>query len=194
MPDDRLLIDRAKSGELDAFRELVERSRLDVYRLAYDLTGNRHDAEDLSQDVFLKAYRSIGSFRGDSKWSTWLYRITVNTCLDRRRKKSEQMMDYRDDIGTDEPAEGETMPNPSPDRIAESSMIQKRIEAALDALTPRERSVFVLRHYHDLSLKEIARSMGVSEGSVKSFLFRALQRLRKELSFYRSDIGLESEQ
>lgn len=195
MPDDRVLVERARLGELDAFRELVEGSRLNVYRLAYDLTGNRHDAEDLAQEVFLKAYRSLANFRGDAKWSTWLYRIAVNTCLDQRRKKSEQMMQYRDMADLEE-VEGRgdgAHPDPPPDRMAEAGIIRKRIEAALGSLTPRERAVFVLRHYHDLPLKEIAGSLGVSEGSVKSFLFRAIQRLRKELIFYRTDIGMENE-
>ena len=196
MPDEQALIERAKQGELDAFRELVEGSRMNVYRLAFDLTGNKHDAEDLSQEVFLKAFRSLASFRGDSKWSTWLYRITVNTNLDHRKKKSEQLMSYRDDITEEEPAAmADAQPaNPSPDRIAEGSLIQRRIEHALGRLSPRERAVFVLRHYHDLPLKQIAGSLRISEGAVKSFLFRAIQRLQKELAFYRVDIGMENEQ
>jgi len=84
--DEQLLIDRAQQGDRDSFRQLVERSNLYVYRLAYDLTGNRHDAEDVSQEVFIRAYRSLAGFRREAKWSTWLYRITVNLCLEHRRE------------------------------------------------------------------------------------------------------------
>jgi RNA polymerase sigma factor (sigma-70 family) len=94
--DEQLLIDRAQRGEMDAFRELVERSKIIVYRMAYDLTGNRHDAEDLSQEAYIRAYRSIGGFRGGSRWTTWLYRILVNLSHDRWRKESRRKLDYID--------------------------------------------------------------------------------------------------
>ncbi len=191
--DERLLIKRAKQGDMEAFHELVEFSKINVYRLAYDMVRNRHDAEDISQDVFLQAYRSLDRFRGDAKWSTWLYRITVNMCIDRGKSMKRKAVEYRDDIGTDGPSElhSRQAAVDLPDRSAESSMIQGHVEQALDALSSQERTVFVLRHYHDLPLKEIAASLSLAEGTVKSYLFRAVQRLQKELSFYRPDFGLE---
>lgn len=192
MTDEQLLIDRAQQGDGDAFRQLVERSNLNVYRLAYDLTGNRHDAEDVSQEVFVRAYRSLAGFRREAKWSTWLYRITVNLCLDHRDSQSRRPLEYRDNIDDDVPAKsGRTASGATPEKETEATMIQQHIELALGRLSPQERSVFVLRHYHDLPLKEIADSMHIAEGTVKSHLFRALQRLRRELAFYRSDLGLE---
>ena len=192
MTDEKLLIDRAQEGDRDAFRQLVERSNLNVYRLAYDMTGNRHDAEDLSQEVFVRAFRSLSLFRREAKWSTWIYRITVNLCLDHRDSKSRKRLEYRDSIDDDVAADSHhDNPGRTPEREAESRMIQENIERALDRLSPQERSVFVLRHYHDLPLKEIADTMQIAEGTVKSHLFRALQRLRLELSFYRKDLGLE---
>lgn len=194
MTDEHLLIERAQRGELHAFRELVERSKINVYRLAYDLTGSRHDAEDLSQDVFVKAYRSLHQFRHDAKWSTWLYRITVNTCMDRRKVKSFTQLSFHDDI--DEGVVAGAMKHSSsvsPEKSAEAGLIRQEIEKALDRLTAKERSVFVLRHYHDQSLKQISETLGISEGTVKSFLFRAIRRLQKTLAFYKKDFGLENQ-
>lgn len=194
MTDEQVLITRAQRGDTEAFRELVERSKINVYRLAYDMTGNRHDAEDLSQEVFVKAYRALPKFRSESKWSTWLYRITTNVCIDHKRSQS-KTMEYRDDLSNDEASSEPNHPlsSSNPERSAEASMIQENIEQALGQLAPQERSVFVLRHYHDLPLKEIAATMEISEGTVKSYLFRALQRLQRELAFYKKDLGLEGQ-
>jgi RNA polymerase sigma-70 factor (ECF subfamily) len=191
--DERLLIERAKQGDMEAFHELVEFSKINVYRLAYDMVRNRHDAEDVSQDVFLQAYRSLPAFRGDAKWGTWLYRITVNTCLDRNKSMTRKAVEFRDDIGSDGAHEASRRPHDGvqPDRSADSTIIQEHIERALETLSSQERTVFVLRHYHDLPLKQIAETLSVAEGTVKSYLFRAVHRLQKELAFYKSDLGLE---
>jgi RNA polymerase sigma-70 factor (ECF subfamily) len=193
--DERLLIERAKHGDMQAFRELVEQSKLKVFGLAYNLTGNRHDAEDLSQDVFVKAFRSLPKFRGDARWSTWLYRITVNTCMDHGRQKTNKSIETRYDCEGDDPPSGHHHDCNSipPDRKAASSMIQQHIESALNVLSPQERSVFVLRHYHDFSLKQIAQTLEIAEGTVKSYLFRAIQQLQQELSFYRNELGLDEQ-
>jgi len=193
--DERLLIERAQQGEMEAFRLLVERSKINVYRLAYDLTGNRHDAEDLSQDVFIKAFKSLRLFRGDAKWSTWLYRITINAAMDKKKSKAQKTMLMHDAFAAGN-AETEYAPSdeaPRPDRLTDAGLIRRNIERALEDLTTRERSVFVLRHYHDLSLRQIAETMDISEGTVKSFLFRAIRRLRKSLDFYKHEFGLEKE-
>lgn len=193
MTDERQLIERAQNGDFQAFRKLVERSQITTYRLAYDLTGNRQDAEDLSQETFIRAYRGLGGFRGDAKWSSWLHRITVNRFLDGKRGKLKDTVEYDDEMET---ATGmnpgpSSSPAPSPEKSAEAGVIQSHIENALRRLPPQERSVFVLRHYQDLPLKEIASVMDIAEGSVKVYLFRAVRRLQKELEFYRADFGLE---
>jgi len=95
--DEQVLIQRARIGEMSAFRELVEQYKKKIYYLSLDLTGNHHDAEDLSQEVFIKAYRSLKNFRGDAKFNSWLYRITVNTCISQRRKKSVAAMTLQED-------------------------------------------------------------------------------------------------
>ncbi len=190
MSEEQVLVQRARNGEIGAFRELVELYKKKIYYLSLDLTGNHHDAEDLSQEVFIKAYRSLKNFRGDAKFNSWLYRITVNTCISQRRKKSVSAMTLQEDFEIDSSPwdfnDGESSNNP--ERNAESGLIQQHIEQALQQLTPRERSVFVLRHYNDLPLKEIAQILKITEGTVKSMLFRAIQRLRKELSFYQEEI------
>jgi len=175
---------------MDAFRQLVESSKTKVYWIAYDLTGDRRDAEDLSQDVFIKVFHSLDGFRGDAKWSTWLYRITVNACLDYLKSPARKTMQLKNQTASEGlPAIVEPHEPLTPDRITESRMIQVNIERALDRLSPQERSVFVLRHYHDLPLKQIADTLSVAEGTVKSYLFRAIHRLQEELGFYRNEFG-----
>lgn len=194
MSDEQALVQRARNGETSAFRELVERYKKKIYYLSLDLTGNHHDAEDLSQEVFIKAYRSLKNFRGDAKFNSWLYRITVNTCISQKRKKSVSAMTLQDDFEGESSSQNFSQGGAThnPERLAEAGFMQQHIENALQQLTPRERSIFVLRHYNDLPLKEIAHILKISEGTVKSMLFRAIQRLQKELAFYREDFGLES--
>ena len=194
MDNEQILVERARRNDLQAFRQIVDRYKQTVYRIAYDMTGNRHDAEDVSQEVFLKAYRSIHQFRGAAKLSTWLYRITVNACYDHRSRKSFSVMKPHEDPEQ----QGEHTPmfqdnSHQPEQSAEARIMQEHIEQALQKLSPRERSIFVLRHYNDLPLKDIAVVLKISEGTVKSLLFRALKRLQKELAFYRSELGLEEQ-
>jgi len=189
---DQQRVTNAKAGDLEAFRAIFDGHKLSVFRLAYDMTGNRHDAEDITQEVFIKAFRSLGQFRGDAKVSTWLYRITVNACFDYRSKKSWTAMKPTAGF-EDRDLKPMFHPHASqdPEASAEGKVILQHIEEALESLTPRERSIFVMRHYNDLSLKEIAVILRISEGTVKSMLFRALRRLQQKLEFYRKDLGLE---
>jgi RNA polymerase sigma-70 factor (ECF subfamily) len=193
LTEDRNLVEKARAGEKTAFRKLVERYQKQVYYLARDMTGNHQDAEDLSQDVFIKAYHSLEKFRGDAKFSTWLYRITVNTCIDRSRKKSVKAMQFTENIDEMHIADLKTAHAAgNPERMAEASLMREHIESALQRLTDKERTVFVLRHYRDLKLHEIADVLEINVGTVKSTLFRAIQRLQKNLSFYRKNENLEA--
>jgi RNA polymerase sigma-70 factor (ECF subfamily) len=193
LSDEKLLIDRARNGDTAAFRQLVERSKITTYRLAYDLTGNRHDAEDLSQEAFIRAYRGLPRFRGEAKWSSWLHRITLNTFLDQKRSKKNDTVEYHDELETPETMTTmiHTAAAPGPDRRAEAGDIRDHIERALGCLSPAERSVFVMRHYHDKPLKEIGEALDIAEGTVKVHLFRAVRRMQKELEFFRAELGLE---
>ena len=194
MIDERELVQRVKDGDQNAFRELVERYKKQIYYLALDLTGDHHDAEDVSQEVFIKVYRGIGKFRYGSKLGTWLHRITVNAYLDSKRKKSFKMVslhENKQESGTtplDVPADGQTA---NPDLAADSADVGEHIRRALEGLSEHERAVFVLRHYHDLSLKEISTTMNIAEGTVKSHLFRSVRKLRDRLSYYKQGLGLE---
>lgn len=171
-------------ASLDA-AELVDRYGKRLYYLALDLTGNHHDAEDLSQEVLIKACKALKSFRGEAKPFTWLYRIAVNTYLNTQRSKSEQAKVLQDDF--DSTTQGAGAP-PNPDKRTERRQMQAHIEAALQVLSPRERTAFTLKHDHNLRIKEVATTMEVAPGTVKSMLYRATRKLRDELSFYRDDL------
>lgn len=179
--EEQLLVANVQRGDLSAFQELVEKYKQKVYYMALDMTGNHHDAEDLSQEVFIKVYSSIKDFRGDSKLSSWMYRIAMNTCIDKTRRKRLKLVELDEKVH-EKPSSGS---NPQKDMEALST--QAKIDEALQKLPPRQRSIFVMRHYNDLMLREIAETLGISEGTVKAQLFRAVQRLQKELRFLHPD-------
>ncbi|MDH3199074.1 MAG: sigma-70 family RNA polymerase sigma factor [Candidatus Krumholzibacteria bacterium] len=194
MQDEQALVRAMQGGDTAAFRRMVERFQHDVYYLALDLTGDHHDAEDLSQEVFVKAHRGIRNFWGGAKLSTWLYRITMNAYLDSKRRKAPVVVslvasdggggDDLIDLVADETASG-------PEEAAAAARIDAHVRRALGALSDQERTVFVMRHYQDMPIKDIADGLDVAEGTVKSLLFRGVRKLRGELSFYREELGLE---
>ena len=177
--------DAPTSESLPSFRTLVERHKKRVYYLALDLTGNHHDAEDLSQEVFIKAHRSLDSFRGDASFFSWLYRIAVNTYLNKKRKKAVSHMTLWDDFEHITQGAGASS---GPDTDAERSTMQAHIEASLEVLSEKERSAFVLKHYHGYKIREIAEMLDVAQGTIKSHLYRATRKLRDELDFYRNEL------
>ena len=189
--DEQGLLERVRKEEGAALQEFVERYKKQVFFLALDLTGNHHDAEDLSQDVFIKAFTAVKGFRGDSRVSSWLHRITVNTYIDEKRKSSFKIMKLQRYFGAggseDEKGKEPDFPAPGPDPQTsfEQKRIQTDIQEALKKLSPQQKAVFVLRHYQELSLKEISEALAISEGTVKSLLFRAVRKLQKALSAYR---------
>ena len=175
--EEQLLVESVQRGELPAFQELVEKYKQKVYYMALDMTGNHHDAEDLSQEVFIKVYTSIKDFRGDSKLSSWMYRIAMNTCIDKTRRKRLKLVEFDDRVAEKPEIKDD------PQKTMESLAMQKQIDQALKKLPPRQRMIFVMRHYNELLLKEIAEALQISEGTVKAQLFRAIQKLQKELAF-----------
>ena len=193
MNEERELVQRVKSGDQKAFRELVERFKQQIYYLALDLSGNHHDAEDISQEVFVKVYRGIGKFRSGSKLSTWLYRITVNTYIDSKRKKSikmESLFNKRNDSDVDPldvAADGITG---NPELSVNAVDINQNISRALKRLSKQEQTVFIMRHYHDLPLKEISSVLNIADGTVKSLLFKSVRKLRDQLAVYKEELGL----
>ena len=192
--EEQELINRLREGDRSAFRKIMETHQEKIYYLALNMAGNHQDAEDLSQEVFIKAYHSLKKFRGDARISSWLYRIAVNTCIDKLRKKKEKpvyISDEQKKMDRDSIRLVGDNPGGNPESRLESGMIQNNINAALQKLSPRERSVFVLRHYDELQIKEIADVLNLSTGTIKSLIFRAIRKLQKELAFYRPDLGLE---
>ena len=170
-------MEAARRGDRDAFNELVRATYRDIYALAYRLTGNRDDAGDVVQDAYVRAYRAIRRFRGDSSFSTWMYRITSNcasTHLSRRtRQRTEELSD-------DVPIV-DLRPEQDPSLRAEAAVLRHHIDRAIRALPERLRQVVVLRDLHDLSHSEIAAELGITPSAAKVRLHRARQRLRTVL-------------
>jgi len=187
MPEmEQELVRKARDGDRTAFQDIVDKHKKMVYFLAWDFMGNHQDAEDVTQDVFIKVYLRFHKFNADAKFSSWLYRITVNASIDTLRKKNrkkEDLFEHFNSIGdTSQPWDGEEKNNP--DSQSEHRAVCSQIEQALNQLSHRERAVFVMRHYNDFPLKEIAEILRISSGSVKSYLFRAVQKIQKELANY----------
>jgi RNA polymerase sigma-70 factor (ECF subfamily) len=179
---DGAVVVRAQSGDGDAFRMLVERHSRSVFRLAYRMTGNEQDAEDVVQETFLRAYKQLSHYESRSSFSTWLYRIASNYSLDviRMRKRHEQ----KRETGTEEGRDVlDTVPttNPAQDRLVFSNQVSERVSAAMNELSDLERSAFVLRHFEGLSIEEIGGMLGTSLNATKHSIFRAVQKLRKRL-------------
>jgi RNA polymerase sigma-70 factor (ECF subfamily) len=183
--DEKELIAGLARGDRAAFRELVETHKKKVYFLALDLVKNSVDAEDISQEVFLKVFRGFKTFNRDAKLGSWLYRITYNACIDHLRKKAltpEPMEDEALETGyRSHPQISGPHIDLDPAASAERGLLMEQIERALGKVSPQEKAVFLLRHYEDQNLKDIAETLGLTIGSVKSYLFRAVRKLQKEL-------------
>ncbi len=177
MEDESRLVRQAQEGDMNAFRELIERHKKAVYYLAFDLTGNVHDAEDLSQETFIKMYQSLKAFRGDAALGTWLYRITVNRWMEISRTAKHRMTKNQESIDEMNALPYNQSAEPA-DSGAEAALLQTKISTLLGVLSANERSAFMLRHYHDHSIREIGKIMNLSTGTVKSMLFRAVRKLR----------------
>ncbi len=196
--NDQILIDRFCTGDQTAFYDLVGRYKKKIYHLAYDITGDHHEAEDISQEVFMKVYGALKNFRRDAKMSSWLHQITVNASIDSLRRKSAKpakSMEEFNHVSTQENVIVSGTHSHDPVQSTESAQIQNRISLALQKISPKERAVFVMCHYNGLKLNETAEILNVTIGTVKSLLFRAIRKLRKELSpflnEYRTEISNE---
>ena len=182
------LIREAQAGSRAAFDALVRQYEHQVLRLALHLTGSEHDAEDIYQEAFLKAYRYIGNFRFECSFYTWIYRIVTNLCLDQLRRRKTRREDHAVDGGPhrrrDRPA-GFGLRQPvvfKPGRELDRKVLGEKIQAALGKLTPRERMVFELKHYQGLRLRTIGEMLNTTEETAKNTLFRATKKLRAQLA------------
>jgi len=171
------LVQRAVSGEREAFDEMVRRTYRDAYGLALRLTSDEEDARDVVQDAYLRAYRSLDRFRGDAKFSTWLYRIVANcasTATGKRRR-------HRHDELPDEAHVADLRPEADPAAQADVSALRAQLDDAIRDLPPRLRSVVVLRDVYDLPHDAIAEELGISVSAAKVRLHRARRRLRERV-------------
>ena len=186
--DDTMLIREAQRGNRAAFEELVRHYDQAVLRLAMHLTGSEHEAQDIYQDAFLKAYKNMGNFRFECSFYTWIYRIVTNLCLDHLRKRQVRKEDAP--VATDADGEQYDVLDQVPDARAganpERDLMRRelgnRINSALDRLTPRERMVFELKHYHGMKLRTVGEILNTTEETAKNTLFRATQKLRGSLA------------
>jgi RNA polymerase sigma-70 factor, ECF subfamily len=178
MPDELAgLVAAARGGDQVAFEQLVRATSAETYTLARRLVGNEEDARDVVQEAYLRAYRSIGSFRGDAQFTTWLYRITANcasTHLGRRNRHR------HDELGDDDQVI-DLDANRDPQAAAVASSLRHRLTEALDELPPKLKAVVVLRDVYDLPHEAIAAELGISESAAKVRLHRARRRLRERL-------------
>ena len=173
------LVRRVQAGETDAFEELVRAHEKTVYNLALRMTGNPQDAEDMAQEAFLKAYRSLPEFRGESKFSVWLYRIVSNVCTDHLRRQSRRPAssltaedEEGDAVQWDVPDESQ-----SPERVLEQKLTREAVQKGLAALPEEQRQILLLREIRGLSYEEIGEILSLEPGTVKSRIFRARKRL-----------------
>lgn len=188
---ERRLIRRLKERDETAFRELVETYRDRVFNMTFRMLGNREEAEDVSQEVFITVFKSIDSFRGDAKFSTWLYRVTANHCknrikyLARRHDRSKSEFDER--IDRNAAAGGTTAPSEirRPDQQVEGAETAAMVQRLIAELDEDHRVLIVLRDIEELSYEEICQITDLPEGTVKSRLHRARQALRKKIIKHR---------
>jgi RNA polymerase sigma-70 factor (ECF subfamily) len=180
IPEDAL--EKARLGDRDAFRVLVERHATAVFRLAYRMTGNETDAEDMVQETFLRAWREIRRFDGRASFGTWLHRICANRTVDFLRSKNRwQPASSGGPNEEHDPFRNLASELPSPERSARSAQASAMLEPALATLSEIERSAFVLRHYEGLPIDEVASALGVQPGAARHSIFRAVRKLRRAL-------------
>lgn len=181
---EREMIARCAKGDREAFNELIEKYQKQVFNTAYAMLSNYEDASDASQEVFIKLYRSIASFKGQSAFSTWLYTICRSVCSDMLRKRQRRGVTLSIDSGGEEGETAAELPSdePSPEERCEMSERQRTVRSAIAQLSPEYREVIVYSDLEQLSYEEIAKILKCPTGTVKSRLNRARNALKKKLS------------
>ena len=182
---DSAAAEEARKGNQHAFRVLVERHSRPVFRLAFRMTGNQQDAEDVVQESFLRAYKQLARFDERASFGTWLYRIAANCSLDlvRSRKRRSEHLAPPVDFGgeVEDPVVSLPSKAPGPERLALSSEVRERVAEAMRDLSPTERTAFVLRHFEGMCMEEVSRVLECQPGAAKHSVFRAVQKLRRAL-------------
>jgi len=176
--DDLPLLDRFKGGDQTAFEELVLKYQDRIYNLCRHMLGNAHDAQDAAQDTFIKAYQNLKKFRPGSSLYTWIYRIAVNTCLDHKKRPFFTSL-FRNSGEGEEFIVEQVSEAPSPERLYESKQTGAIIQRSLKRLSPKLRTIIILKEIEGLSYEEIAEVLEISVGTVKSRISRAREELRE---------------
>jgi RNA polymerase sigma-70 factor, ECF subfamily len=183
--NDVLAVSKARSGDTDAFRVLVERHSRSLFRLAFRMTGNQQDAEDVVQESFLRAYKQLAKFDERASFGTWLYRIAANCSLDlvrSRKRRNEHIAPASENVAeVEDPVVSLPSTAPNPERMALSSEVRERVALAMRDLSPTERTAFVLRHFEGMCMEEVGRVLECQPGAAKHSVFRAVQKLRRAL-------------
>ncbi len=195
MSEDELLVRKCKGGDLDAFDELVRRYQSKVYTVAFRFMGNHADAGDLAQEAFIRVFQALASFRGDSSFATWIYRIASNVCRDELRKQQRQKKVSLDEMI----AYGGVSPllvdgDPSPQEQLERSELKDQVQRHLNELSGDHRLILVMRDIQGMPYDEIASALDCSVGTIKSRLSRARQALKRKIldkrELYKDEIRL----
>ena len=185
--DEAQVVARARRGDTEAFRVLVEGHSRDVFRLAFRLTGNEHDAEDVVQETFWKAYRKLDAFEERAQFGSWVHRIAANCAYDllRARARRDDRLERGEGVEDDRTL-AVAAGDPSPERLVAGGEIRRRLRAALARLSALERSAFTLRHVEGMSIAEISRALDLDTSAAKQSIFRAVRKLREALADHRS--------
>ena len=179
---DSAAVARVREGQGDAYRVLVERHSRSLFRLAFRMTGNEQDAEDVVQETLLRAYKQLHRYESRASFATWVHRIAANCSLDlirsRKRRQETTVVDQEESVDFLQQVAG---PDPSPERLVYSGQVQERVAAAMNELSAQERTAFVLRHFEGQSIEEIGGALGLNLSAAKHSVFRAVQKLRRAL-------------
>ncbi len=185
--DEKALIKEAQRGNILAFESLVKNYDRHVLQLAYNMVNNTQDAEDIYQEVLVRVYKNLHRFAFKSEFSTWLYRVVVNYCINfqkKRRRLKAYSIDNEFQNGDENWKKSVQSEEQNPEQSFLNLELSREIEKALQQLSPKQKTVFILRHYHGHKLKEIAEIIKCSEGTVKNYLFRATQKMQRLLKEY----------
>jgi len=186
MEEDFELLAKFKKGDQQAFELLVRKYKMTVYNTIYSIMGNAQEADDIAQEVFLKVYTKADSFKGESSFSTWLYRITVNRCVDELRRRKNKIISYETEFNQEEKLKLKDVLASRENDITEKlrrKELQDIIQKAMNSLPEKYRIILTLKEIEGLSYKEISQIMKISLAKVKIWLFRARQKLKGKLAF-----------
>jgi RNA polymerase sigma-70 factor, ECF subfamily len=185
---DAMAVERTLAGDREAYRVLVERHSRTVYKMAYRIMGNAHDAEEVVQESFLRGYQKLKQFAGNANFGTWVYRIAANYAIDRiRQRNAEEARREAPSRGGEDslvvdPLNQVQDISPSPERLAGSAQLAERMKAALAELSPAERTAIVMRHWDGCGIEEIAAALKSNSNATKNTVFRAVQKLRRAMA------------